>query len=212
MRGLLQKDLCLLLQRSRVLFIFIGVGILIGCSTEDFFVIGYVTMLCAILTIGTISYDEFDNGYPFLLTLPITKKIYVIGKYVFCLLGDMVGWVIAIIIYVGCSIAKGNGITATELIETISFIPAFCLITAIMLPLQLKYGAEKSRLVIAIVAGGALALGYIGTKLLPANSQISAFLSEINDFTIMVGIWVIGLAALLISYMFSLHIMDKKEY
>ena len=135
-----------------------------------------------------------------------------IGKYVFCLLGDMVGWVIAIIIYVGCSIAKGNGITATELIETISFIPAFCLITAIMLPLQLKYGAEKSRLVIAIVAGGALALGYIGTKLLPANSQISAFLSEINDFTIMVGIWVIGLAALLISYMFSLHIMDKKEY
>ena len=109
MRGLLQKDFCLLLQRSKVLLVMLGVGFLMGFSTEGTsFVIGYMTMLCAILAIGTISYDEFDNGYPFLLTLPITKKTYVYSKYVFCLLTNLVGWVISIVILMGCMGVKGS--------------------------------------------------------------------------------------------------------
>ena len=162
MRGLMQKDVCLLLQRSRVLLVLIGVGILMGFSTDGSFVIGYMTMLCAILTIGTISYDEFDNGYPFLLTLPITRKTYVIGKYVFCLLGDLIGWALSVVIFAGCTIAKGSGLLAIQIMETVAFIPVFVIITAIMLPLQLKFGAEKSRVMIAILGGGAFALGYIG--------------------------------------------------
>ena len=84
MRGLLQKDLCLLVQRSRILLVMIGVGILMGFSADGSFVIGYLTMLCAILAISTISYDEFDNGNAFLFTLPISRKSYVVEKYVFC--------------------------------------------------------------------------------------------------------------------------------
>lgn len=212
MRGLLQKDLCLLLQRSRALIILLGVGIMMGYSTDGSFVIGYMTMLCAILTVGTISYDEFDNGYPFLFTLPITKKTYVIGKYIFCLLGDMAGWVISVIIYAGCRIAKGNVFTANELMEAISFIPVVGLITAIMLPLQLKFGAEKSRQVLAVIVGGSMALGYMGMKLLPDRLQVPAFILEISDFTAMAIFMVISLVILFISYMLSIHIMEKKEY
>lgn len=212
MCGLLQKDLCLLLQRSRVLIIFVGIGILMGVSTDGSFVIGYMTMLCTILTISTISYDEFDNGYPFLLTLPITKKTYVIGKYIFCLLGNLVGWAVSVIIYAGCSIAKGTGFTAVEWMEALVFIPVLGLITSIMLPLQLKFGAEKSRLVIAVVVGGILALGYLVMKVLPDNLQIPAFLLEISDLAGLAILLLISLAALLISYLFSLHIMEKKEF
>lgn len=74
MSGLMQKDICILLQRSRVLVVLIGVGAIMGFSTDGSFVIGFLTITCAILTVGTISYDEYDNGYPFLFTLPITKK------------------------------------------------------------------------------------------------------------------------------------------
>lgn len=176
MRGLIQKDVCLLLQRSRVLLVLIGVGILMGFSTDGSFVIGYMTMLCAILTISTISYDEFDNGYPFLLTLPITRKTYVIGKYIFCLLGDLIGWVLSVLIFAGCTIVKGGLQLPVQIMESLAFIPVFLLITAIMLPLQLKFGAEKSRVMIAILGGGAFALGYIGKSFLPANFEIPAFL------------------------------------
>lgn len=212
MRGLLQKDLCLLVQRSRMLLVMIGVGILMGFSTDGSFVIGYMTMICAILAISTISYDEFDNGYPFLLTLPVTKKIYVYSKYVFCLLADLVGWGISILIYVGCMIAGGTPLTMEALPETLVFIPVFAVLTAVMLPLQLKFGAEKSRVAIALIFGGIFVLGYFGTKILPEGLEIPAFLLEMNDLTMLILLILISLAALFISYLCSLHIMDHKEY
>ncbi|MGN1345195.1 MAG: ABC-2 transporter permease, partial [Eubacteriales bacterium] len=183
MRGLIQKDLCLLLQRSRILLVLIGTGALMGFSTDSSFVIGYLTMICAILTVGTISYDEFDNGYPFLLTLPITKRTYVMGKYLFCMLGGLTGWCIAVVLFLGCTLIKGNAISTSDLLETIAFIPVLGLITALLLPLQLKYGAEKSRLAIAVVGGGAWALGYFVMKYLPDHPVLP---SELDGLTMMV--------------------------
>lgn len=212
MGGLIQKDLCLLLQRSRVMLVMIGVGVMMGFSTDGSFVIGYMTMLCAILAISTISYDEFDNGYPFLLTLPITKKTYVYSKYVFCLLTDLVGWVIAIIIFAACMIVKGNPVTADGFLETLAFIPVFVLLTAIMLPLQLKFGAEKSRIVIGLLGGGIFALGYFGSRFMPEGLKVPEFLLEMNDLMLLLIFILISLAAVFISYLCSLHIMEHKEF
>ena len=39
------------------------------------------TIVTAIFAITTISYDEFDNGLAFLMTLPVTRKQYVAEKY-----------------------------------------------------------------------------------------------------------------------------------
>lgn len=212
MCGLMQKDLCLLLQRSRVLFVLVGIGVLMGFSTDGSFVIGYLTVLCAILTVGTISYDEFDNGYPFLMTLPITKRTYVNGKYLFCMVGGLAGWCISVVIYLCCMLIKGNAFSVSELLETVAFIPVLGLIIAIMLPIQLKYGAEKSRIVIAAVGGGAWALGYLVMRFLPDLIQVPVFLSNIDDFTVMVFLLAICLGALAVSYLASLQIMEKKEY
>ena len=212
MRGMMQKDLCLLLQRSRVLVVLVGIAVLMAFSTDGSFVIGYLTMLCAILTIGTISYDEYDNGYPFLLTLPITRKTYVNGKYLFCVLGGLAGWCISVVIFIGCSLVKGNAFSLSDLPETLAFIPVLGLIIAIMLPLQLKYGAEKSRVVIMLIGGGGWALGYFGMKLLPDTQQLSAMAANISDRTIIVVLIAICLAAFAASYLISLHIMEKKEF
>ncbi|MGN0354280.1 MAG: ABC-2 transporter permease [Muricoprocola sp.] len=214
MRGLLQKDICLLLQRSRALLIMLGIGVLMGFSTDGSgtFVIGYMTMLCSLLATSTISYDEFDNGYPFLLTLPITKKTYVYSKFVFCLLADLAGWVISILIYVGCMIAKGNPLTVDVLPEVLAFIPVFVVLTAIMLPLQLKFGAEKSSMVIALTGGGIFVLAYFGSKLMPGGLKIPQFLLKMNDLTVVFLLVLLSLTALLISYLCSLHIMEHKQY
>lgn len=213
MRGLLQKDFCLLLQRSKVLLVMLGVGFLMGFSTEGTsFVIGYMTMLCAILAIGTISYDEFDNGYPFLLTLPITKKTYVYSKYVFCLLTNLVGWVISIVILMGCMIVKGSSVTPDAWLESLVFLPVVFLMIAIMLPLQLKFGAEKNRIVIALLGGGIFVIGYFGSRLMPEGLQVPAFILEMQDSTMLLLLSVVSLAALVISYLCSLHVMEHKEY
>lgn len=208
MLGLMRKDLCLLLQRSRALAIMVGVGVIIGFSTDGGFLMGYLTMISAILSIGTISYDEFDNGYPFLLTLPVTRRSYVTAKYLFCLLGVLAGWAAASVIFAGCCLVKGEGFRMEQLTEALAFLPVAGLMTAVMLPLQLKYGAEKSRLALAVLAGGVVALGYVGVKLFPG---LPDSLSGVSNAVFGAALVCLCIAALAVSFCCSLGIMNQKE-
>lgn len=208
MLGLMRKDLCLLLQRSRAIIIMVGVGVIIGFSTGGGFLIGYLTMISAILSIGTISYDEFDNGYPFLLTLPVTRKSYVTAKYLFCLASNLAGWAAASVIYAGCCLLKGERFGMEQLTDALAILPVAGLMTAVMLPLQLKYGAEKSRLALAALAGGVVALGYVGVKLFP---DLPGSLSGVSDAVFGVVFVCLCITALAVSFCCSLRIMEKKE-
>ena len=204
MLGMMRKDLCLLLQRSRAMLMMAGVGIIIGFSTDGSFMIGYLTMISAILTISTISYDEFDNGYPFLLTLPVTRRSYVTAKYIFCFLGDLVGWAAASVIYAGCCLAKGAGLGMEQLAAALVFLP-------VMLPLQLKYGAEKSRLALAVLFGGIGVLGALGMKLFPGLPDTLRAFPEISGAALGAAALGAVVAAVALSYWISLGIMEKKE-
>lgn len=211
MLGLMQKDLCLLLQRSRAMVIMVGVGVIIGFSTDGSFMIGYLTMISAILTIGTISYDEFDNGYPFLLTLPVTRGSYVTAKYLFCLLGDLVGWAAAAAIFAACCLIKGERFGMDQLAEALVFLPVVGLMTSVLLPLQLKYGAEKSRLALAVLFGGIGVLGLMGAKLFPGLPEALRSFPEISGAVLGAAALCVCVAALAVSYWISLGIMEKKE-
>lgn len=68
-------------------------------------------MLTIIVIVGTISYDEYDNGYRFLMTLPIDAKMYVLEKYIFFIAGTITSWVEAFIIYFGIMIVKNQTIS-----------------------------------------------------------------------------------------------------
>ena len=211
MLGMMRKDLCLLLQRSRAMIVMVGVGVIIGFSTDGGFMIGYLTMISAILTIGTISYDEFDNGYPFLLTLPVTRRSYVTAKYIFCFLGDLVGWAAASVIYAGCCLAKGAGLGMEQLAAALVFLPVVGLMSAVMLPLQLKYGAEKSRLALAVLFGGIGVLGALGMKLFPGLPNTLRAFPEISGAALGAAALGAVVAAVALSYWISLGIMEKKE-
>ena len=70
MKGLLIKDCKLLLQQKKFLIMLVLCAGFLMFNTEDStFLIGYATMLMGIFVMGTISYDEFDNGYPFLFSI-----------------------------------------------------------------------------------------------------------------------------------------------
>ena len=211
MLGMMRKDLCLLLQRTRAMLMMAGVGIIIGFSTDGSFMIGYLTMISAILTIGTISYDEFDNGYPFLLTLPVTRRSYVTAKYIFCFLGDLVGWAAASVIYAGCCLAKGAGLGMEQLAAALVFLPVVGLMTSVLLPLQLKYGAEKSRLALAVLFGGIGVLGALGMKLFPGLPDTLRAFPEISGAALGAAALGAVVAAVALSYWISLGIMEKKE-
>ncbi len=80
MRGLLEKDLRLTLCRKQTIMLFLFMTLVMGMSMDGSFLVGYLTMLMMMIAVGTLNYDEFDNGFAFLMTLPFDRKTYVREK------------------------------------------------------------------------------------------------------------------------------------
>ena len=83
MSGLLMKDLELLKVNIKTYFIVFAVGIIYLFVQTDgsIFFISYMIFVSLSVTVGTISYDSYHHGMNFLMTLPFTRKEYVISKY-----------------------------------------------------------------------------------------------------------------------------------
>lgn len=108
MSGLLEKDICLLLKGHRnTMILFLMICVFLGLSQTDTFILGYFPFLMIVLLIGTLSCDEADNGLPFLFTLPIDRKLYIREKYLFCVAGTVVSFVLAWALYLVSLLVHG---------------------------------------------------------------------------------------------------------
>ena len=76
MKGLLTKDLRIILLQKNTFFIMIIASLCMINVSLHTMVMFVCYMLCG-LAIGTLSYDDFDNGMPYIVCLPLTKKIYI---------------------------------------------------------------------------------------------------------------------------------------
>ncbi|MCM1155227.1 MAG: ABC-2 transporter permease [Roseburia sp.] len=150
MKGFLVKDIRVIWHSSRIFLIMLVVMLLAARQAERYsFIIGYVTMIGFLLAITTVSYDEQDKSIVYLMTLPAGRKVYVLEKYVLMfgcgLLGAAVSSLFCMALY--------RGIAMQILKETVLIYVLMALVQLIMMPLQLKFGGEKGRMVlIALLA------------------------------------------------------------
>ena len=217
MAGLVEKDIRLLLKRKEIIIMFLAISFLLGFTTDGNFVIAYLTILCAIFSASTISYDEFDNGYTFLMTLPIDCKTYVAEKYAFCIGGGFIAWNFAVIFYFVSAVVKGDSINLSEdMMMAVVFIPVYIIMLCVMIPIQLKYGGEKSRIVLLVLWGIIALIGFVGAKALAGLNISIDGLVKILDQIPDIALVVIGIAVTIlitvISIACSRKIMEKKEY
>ncbi|SDB11346.1 ABC-2 transporter permease [Butyrivibrio sp. INlla16] len=216
MRGLIEKDLRLTLVRKQTLIIFLVMAIVMGLSNNGAFLIAYLTMLALVVGTGSISYDEYDNGFPFLMTLPFDRKTYVREKYVFSLIAAVAAWCFGALVFAVMDMVRNNGAGLSEIPMMTAVIPSMYLATAIIVPLQLKFGAEKSRIALFVIFGIVAVLA-IGSSSFLADS-VNPFVSVINILhdlpgavTILILIAVCALVTA-ISYLCSVRIMENKEF
>ena len=144
MKGLLIKDLLLMIKSKKVILFMLFIGI-IGGINDISFATGYILMVFAILSLSTISYDEANHGLKTLFTLPISKSDYVKEKYLFSLIITGIGFVFVTIL--GCFSKNG-------FMETLIILSTALLLLALSLPFQLKEGNEKGRIVLFVVVFG----------------------------------------------------------
>lgn len=217
MMGLLVKDLCLFKQRIRFFLILAVFGVFFAYNYDGEFAVGYLTLMCSFFTSSTLTYDEFDNCYPFLMTLPVTAKTYVIEKYIFGFVLSLGAWIFSTTVYFACNIIKKAPILWVE--DTMSLLivlSAALILLSIMLPVTFKFGTDKSRIVIIIIAGITVAFGFCLSKFVE-HFQINPpqWLLSFNDINIsFVAAILIALSILItiLSTLLSIRIMNKKEF
>lgn len=144
MRGLFEKDIRIIKNQKKMMLIFAGMGVLLLLSgVEISFILPYMASVMTSVAISTISYDSMDNGNSFLFTLPVRRKDYATEKYFFvCGFGA----VSALIVAIACGIlllVRKSEMTAGVLgVETMTCLLIVLLLADLLVPLQIKFGAE----------------------------------------------------------------------
>lgn len=218
MKGLLVKDFRLLLQRKKLMVLYLFVAVMISFTTDTAFLVPYMAMLGVLLGTSTISYDELDNGYSFLMTLPVNGKIYAREKHLFTYLCLLVFWSVAMVFAVisGIIMQTPASILADSLVSSLFTLPLFTCLVSILLPVELKFGAEKSRIVMMAVFGIVLVISILGGSIMRAlninTAMVAAALNSVPVFLFAGVIILITLAVVATTISCSAGIMTRKEY
>lgn len=216
MNGLFEKDLRLILRRKMsVLFLFM-ILIIMGLSMDSLFLTGYGTAIFGFLTMGTVTCDEADNGFSFLFTLPVTRKQYVTEKFLFAGAGTLAGWLISLMVAAAMSFIRNreNGIF-DQIPENAAVLMVMLAVIAISTSVQMKFGVEKSRIVLLISMGALFAAGMVVSKAAGTGTgrgyQTQSG-GEPSDMVIFLMIAVASAVAVFIAYQWGVRIMKKKEF
>lgn len=218
MKGLLVKDFRLMKgQKNFLVLLFIMIAFVFISGMDASFFMGYLPFLFMIAAMSTITYDEFDNGMAFLMVLPISRKLYVQEKYLFGGVLGFTGLASAFVLFLISEINKGSSMTFTQYVLLfLCFLAFVILFLCLMIPIQLKFGSEKGRIVLFIIFFGIIGIVYLVSKI---TDKIPAQVIEVFrgiqklPFGILAALAVgIYILALFISLKISLGIMEKKEW
>lgn len=218
MKGLLMKDIQLIFGNARMLAILIAISIFMTYTQKGDmlpFICSYLTIVSAMLVLSSISYDTFDHGMAFLLTLPITRRTYVLEKYCFGTACGTVGWIFSLVL-TGIIALLGGTVPITMDAITGCLVIYFILMImlSIMLPIQLKFGAETGRIALVIIIGAIFVISIIGTKIaktlhIDLDALLDTLTTTLANYFLPAAL-VAAILALVISYGVSLRIMENK--
>ncbi|MBE6117682.1 MAG: ABC-2 transporter permease [Erysipelotrichaceae bacterium] len=214
MKGLLIKDALLILRNKRSFTTLMLVCLIFGFSMGDNvpFVLCYTATVFGVLALGTVSYDEFDNGYPFLMSLPFERKTYAVEKYVFSLLFELAGLLVGLLVCVLAAAVRGFAIEPLEtaLFALVSF-PLLIMIMSMLIFVQLKYGPERSRLVMFLFYGIILA-GMAIVSRFKDRFDFSGMIENISPAAAAIGLLAVMVVVVVLMCRLSIRAVEKKEY
>lgn len=217
-KGLMIKDLRLIFSQMKLFLIIIVVWVIfMTVSLEGAFSVGYVALMFSFITLGTFSYDEAEKGMSYLFTLPIARKDYIKAKY---LLGMIITIVPALIVMLFSCIlyimTDAEGEFLNYLFSSLITIPAVIFLLVLEIPLYIKFGQEKRRLVTMISVGiMATCFGMFASLYEMAGGNNMELIDGILGMDIWLLLVLIILAVIVftaISYKISCSFLEKKQF
>lgn len=217
MKGMFIKDIRMVLKRKQQIFILLAVCLMIAFSTDGSFVIGYTAGLLGMLGMSTLGFDEHENTFPFLFSLPVDVKTYVNGKYLFCILADLAGVVLGSMLFFAACAMKGNmALFREDILYSLLYLPATLLLILTILPIQMIFGIERSRIITMVLYGILFVLSAVIVKVVGppdqahASRNIPEWLSD--PFVLSAGAFALVFAVCFTLYCVCMRTMRNREF
>lgn len=217
MKALFIQDIRYMLTQKSFLCLIVFVGIVLSLTQNDnyIFVIGYLGFMGMITGMMSLTMDDQSHGLAFLFSLPIDRRTYVREKYLFVVFMGIVFSLFATALCLLFRMFAEYKAPLDEILATsLGTLFVMLLFVCFMLPLQLKFGAERARLASFIAIGlffAAVIVAGLVVNFADALPFIQAFLSL--SPVALIGIAIAFLIVCLrISYSASLRVMLRREF
>jgi len=207
MKGLILKDLYMMIKycKSYLFLIIIFIAVSFVGDTNLFFIF-YPCMLCGMIPVNLLGYDERSRWLQYSETMPYTKGQIVSGKYLIGL-GSQIAMILVVGIAQAIRMSIGDTLILGEYLVLMMLLLIMSLLaSSITLPLMFKLGVEKGRMAYYIMIGVVCAGSIISSKLLSGGLQAKIKLNGILPVICLVGV---GIYAL--SWYLSVVFYKKRE-
>jgi ABC-type transport system involved in multi-copper enzyme maturation permease subunit len=207
MKGLLLKDFYSLQKYLKTVSVMLILYAVLGTMNDDpSFIIGMVILFFAMMSLTTFSYDETAHWHQYALSMPLSRKKIVLGKYILCLILTAAGGAVSVILSLTISVFKHSFLLSNIFLTTSAVCMIALLMMSVLFPLLYKFGVEKARLMMVLVFlipfGFVMLLKYFNIPM-PNEETLKLILYLSPLFTAIV---------MTVSYLISCRVFAVKEF
>ncbi|MBC5648404.1 ABC-2 transporter permease [Christensenella tenuis] len=212
MRGLLLKEFLGIRSFFKMYAFIIAICIIpVAVAQDGTFSAGFAVGICTFVGIMmcfiSFNYDTGSKWDKFVLTLPFTREQIVRSKYLFSLIMVGVGMGLGLALSAVLAAAGQTELDAGMLL-TAGFLAACALLSvSLIIPLVFRFGVEKSRIIVIVI----FLVPFMTFIALAGNGAVDGAAVEGALPALARVLPVCGAAALVVSYLISVHIYRKKE-
>ena len=207
MKGLLLKDWYMVKKYCRayllITIVFVAVSFV---SDGNMFFVFYPCLLCGMIPVNLLGYDERSRWMEYSGTLPYTKTQIVSGKYIIGLLAQLTILVVTGIAQAAKMIVAGNFVFGDFIVLMLLMLIVSTFTSSISLPFMFKLGVEKGRTAYYIM------IGFVcGASVLASSIFRGQLNSEIQPNMILTVLAIVGIGVYIFSWYMSVVFFKRRE-
>ena len=217
MKGLILKDLLILKNLMRNILFAMLAFVLLSVMMKNYYYAGFIIpFYIVMLIISVFSYDELNNSNGYIITLPFSRKTIVKARYILSLINIGIALLIGLLLSLIIPLLNSDITFMSIFLSMCATVGGVIIVISLLIPFFYKFGVQKGRMMLFIVIIGlSLVIGTVFALFENAKLPIANFINNIASLhypIIIVGIILLILFVLYISYRISCKVYQKKEF
>lgn len=207
MKGLLLKDWYMMKKYCRMYIFIAAVFIAVSLvNNGNMFFVFYPCLLCGMIPVNLLGYDERSRWMQYSGTMPYTKTQIVSGKYLVGLLAQLTMLTVTGVAQAVKMMIAGDFILGDFAVLILLMFIVSTLTSSISLPFIFKLGVEKGRTAYYVMIGFVCGASYLASSLFSGQLGI-----EIKPNLVLAILAVVGIGIYIFSWYMSIVFYKKRE-